>query len=705
MTTAPKAPIVSVDELSVAYRSGSGGREVPVVQEVSLEVRPGRTLALVGESGSGKSTVAATLLGHLRHGSRITGGRVAVDGEDVFALSARELRRLRGGTVAMVAQNAGHALTPSMRIGRQIAEAGGEVPVTDLLEQVRLERPRELARRYPHELSGGQQQRVAIAMAIAARPKVLVLDEPTTGLDVITQRGVLDLIGALREELGLAAVLVSHDLGVVARMADEVCVLSAGRVVEAAPTRRLFAAPADPYTRRLLASVPRIADAGLAVVGEDGTREIRPRADSVGAVDVVDVREVTIDYGASRAVDGVSFRVRRGEVLALVGESGSGKSTIAWSLAGLRAPSGGTMRAAARGGAGAVVGGGSGGRLGARPGGDGPLGVSSGGDSDGLVGGSSGGDGPVGGSLGGSRGGLSGVVSGAGSGGRADGPLGVSSGGDSDGPVGGSSGGDGPVDGSYGGDGPRGGSPGSDSNGSSGGSSGTSPGRGGDLTAPARRRPLALRRAVQLVFQNADTSLNPRRSVGDAVRRPLRFFGTAGSRGEAATRARQLIADVRLDPDFADRLPAQLSGGQRQRIGIARALAGEPDLLIADEITTALDVSVQADVLRLLDDLRRERELACLFISHDLAVVRGIADRVVVLRHGVVVEEGPTDAVFAVPGHPYTRALMAAALEPDPEAEGAVAAAEEWADAAEPGALWDDLGGGHRVRRWRPADG
>ncbi|MBO3675025.1 ABC transporter ATP-binding protein [Streptomyces sp. NEAU-YJ-81] len=588
---AKTTPIVSVDALSVAYRSGgSGGREVPVVDEVSLEVGPGRTLALVGESGSGKSTVAATLLGHLRHGSRLTGGRVAVEGKDVFALSARELRRLRGGTVAMVSQNAGHALTPSMRIGRQIAEAGGEVPVTDLLEQVRLPHPRELARRYPHELSGGQQQRVAIAMAIAARPKVLVLDEPTTGLDVITQRGVLDLVGALREELGLAAVLVSHDLGVVAHMADEVCVLRAGRVVEAAPTRRLFAAPADPYTRRLLASVPRIADAGLALVGEDGTREIRPRAEvPADAAEALDVREVTIDYGTSRAVDGVSFSVRRGEVLALVGESGSGKSTIAWSLAGLRGASGGTMRAAS---------------------------------SDAAAG-----------------------------------------------------------------------APGSAS--------------GGDLGAPARRRPLALRRTVQLVFQNADTSLNPRRSVGDAIRRPLRFFGSAGSRGEAASRARKLIADVRLDPDFADRLPAQLSGGQRQRIGIARALAGEPEVLIADEITTALDVSVQADVLRLLDDLRRERELACLFISHDLAVVRGIADRVVVLRHGVVVEEGPTDAVFEGPGHPYTRALMGAALEPDPEAEGAAASApaEEWADAAEPGAVWDELGGGHRVRRWRPADG
>ncbi|SEC51170.1 dipeptide ABC transporter ATP-binding protein [Streptomyces melanosporofaciens] len=620
--SAESTPIVSVEALSVAYRSGGsggkGGREVPVVDEVSLEVRPGRTLALVGESGSGKSTVAATLLGHLRHGSRLTGGRVAVEGRDVFALSARELRRLRGGTVAMVSQNAGQALTPSMRIGRQIAEAGGEVPVTDLLEQVRLPHPRELARRYPHELSGGQQQRVAIAMAIAARPKVLVLDEPTTGLDVITQRGVLDLVGALREELGLAAVLVSHDLGVVAHMADEVCVLRAGRVVEAAPTRRLFAAPADPYTRRLLASVPRIADAGLALVGEDGTREIRPKAEvPAAAAEALDVREVTIDYGTSRAVDGVSFSVRRGEVLALVGESGSGKSTIAWSLAGLRGLSGGTMRAGVSGASGAS--GASGGALG-----------------DGL---------------GGASGGAARVVSG--------GAAGAAAGGAS----------------------------------------------GGDLGAPARRRPLALRRTVQLVFQNADTSLNPRRSVGDAIRRPLRFFGSAGSRGEAASRARQLIADVRLDPDFVDRLPAQLSGGQRQRIGIARALAGEPEVLIADEITTALDVSVQADVLRLLDDLRRERELACVFISHDLAVVRGIADRVVVLRHGVVVEEGPTDAVFEGPGHPYTRALMGAALEPDPEAATASGPAEEWADAAEPGAVWDELGGGHRVRRWRPADG
>ncbi len=239
----------------------------------------------------------------------------------------------------MVGQNAYHALTPSMRIGRQIAEAGGDVPVVDLLEQVRLPRPAELARRYPHELSGGQQQRVAIAMAIAARPKVLVLDEPTTGLDVVTQRSVLDLIAALRDELGLAAVLVSHDLGVVAHMADDVTVLRSGRVVESAPTRQLFSQPQDPYTRRLLASVPHLDDAGLAVVGEAGEREVRPRAEVPADAPVaVSAQDIAIDYGSTRAVHGVSFDVRRGEVLALVGESGSGKSTLAWTLAGLRTP-------------------------------------------------------------------------------------------------------------------------------------------------------------------------------------------------------------------------------------------------------------------------------------------------------------------------------------------------------------------------------
>ncbi|MFE3460157.1 dipeptide ABC transporter ATP-binding protein [Nocardiopsis aegyptia] len=612
MSSAESGPLVRVEGLSVAYRSGGG--DVTVVREVSFEAAAGQTVAVVGESGSGKSTVAGALLGHLRHGSRVTGGRVVVDGRDVLSLDQRGLRELRTRDIAMVGQNAGHALTPSMRVGTQIEEslltqgltrAQRRERVRSLVEKVGLPDPEGIVRRYPHQLSGGQQQRVAIAMALAARPKVLVLDEPTTALDVVTQARILDLVAGLGEEFGLTSVLVSHDLGVVARMAGQVVVMREGEVVEAAGAAELFDAPRHPYTRRLLASVPRVGDRGLAEVAEDGTRTVRERVPvPQDAPEVVSLRDVTIDYGAHRAVGGVSLGLRRGEVLALVGESGSGKSTLAWSLAGLRAPSSGTMRL---------------------------LGT----DDDGTEGGGT--DAP------GTRGG-----------GRAH----------------------------------------------------------GDLAVRARRRPPGVRRRVQLVFQNADTSLNPRRVVREAVRRPLRFFGLA-DRGRADDRARELIADVALDPALSDRLPGQLSGGQRQRVGIARALAGDPCVVVADEVTTALDVSVQASVLALLDDLRTERDLAFVFISHDLAVVRGIADRVAVMRDGLVVEEGPVEAVFSGPNHPYTRRLLDAVLEPRPVGHGGDGGATAGASApdgdpaavpedraAAPDPEWIDLGGGHRIRRW-----
>jgi len=604
MSGTESSPLVRVEGLSVAYRSG--GADVTVAREVSFEAAAGETVAVVGESGSGKSTVAGALLGHLRHGSRVTGGRVLVDGKDVLSLDRRGLRELRTRDIAMVGQNAGHALTPSMRVGTQIGEsllsqgltrAQRRERVRSLVEKVGLPAPGEIVRRYPHQLSGGQQQRVAIAMALAARPKVLVLDEPTTALDVVTQARILDLVSGLGEEFGLASVLVSHDLGVVARMAGRVVVMREGEVVESAGAAELFDAPRHPYTRRLLASVPRIGDRGLAEVAEDGARTVRERVPVPDdAPKVVSLHDVTIDYGAHRAVGGVSLGLRRGEVLALVGESGSGKSTLAWSLAGLRAPSSGTMR---------------------------------------LLDAATEGD-------------------------------------------------DRPGDGS----------------------------RDGDLAVLARRRPPGVRRRVQLVFQNADTSLNPRRIVREAVRRPLRFFGLA-ERARADDRARELIADVALDPALSDRLPGQLSGGQRQRVGIARALAGDPRVVVADEVTTALDVSVQAAVLALLDDLRTERDLALVFISHDLAVVRGIADRVAVMRDGLVVEEGPVAAVFSGPNHPYTRRLLEAVLEPRPVGEGEDGGATAGASAPTgdasappedragvPDPEWIDLGGGHRIRRW-----
>jgi peptide/nickel transport system ATP-binding protein len=624
-------PVVVVDDLSISYAAGR--REVPVVRGVSFAVAPGRALGLVGESGSGKSTVARTLLAHLRRGSRIVGGSVRVAGDDVFALDERSRRALRGGTAALVAQNAGQALTPSMRVGRQLREAleshglpGGDDRVLELVRHVRLPDPETIVRRYPHQLSGGQQQRIAIAMAVAARPRLLVLDEPTTALDVVTQSAVLELIRDLAVELEMAIVLVSHDLGVVSSMADEIAVMHDGEIVEHRPTADLFADPRHEYTRELLASIPRVhgegdtsrggrhggASDGVSLASRlvrraesllervtDGTasRSVHggavPAATSAAAASaaaaaasdasvaatsapVVQARDLVVRYGRGlpAAVDGVSLEIGRRETLAVVGESGSGKSTLALAMAGLIPAESGSFK-------------------------------------------------------------FRGAGAGAGAG------AGVE----------------------------------------------------GDLTQPVARRSAELRRAVQLIFQNADTSLNPRRTVGAAVARPLKLFTGSASRDRVA----ELLVEVGLTPDFAVRLPAQLSGGQRQRVGIARALAAGPELIIADEITTALDVRVQAGVLELLAGLRDEKGLSCLFISHDLAVVRGVADRVAVMTGGRLVEVGPAERVFGGPNHPYTRTLLDATLDPGTtELPGVGDGRPRWRDADG----WDDLGDGHRVKHW-----
>ena len=588
--TSEQPTLVRVEDLAVSYAAGR--RTVPVVRGVSFTVAAGRTLGLVGESGSGKSTVARTLLAHLRAGSRITHGRVLVDGQDVFALSAAGRRALRGGTASVVAQNAGQALTPSMRVGEQVREAlrahgepDGPDRVAELVRLVRLPAPETIVRRFPHQLSGGQQQRVAIAMAVAARPRVLVLDEPTTALDVVTQAAVLDLVADLGRELGMAVLLVSHDLGVVSAMADEIAVMRDGEVVEHAATAALFAAPQHEYTQALLAAVPdgrrperdRTGgadrprhDASVPGTVADRATGTVPPGSPVGQP-VVTAEDLVVRYrrGLPAAVDGVSFSIGARETLAVVGESGSGKSTLATTLAGLVPAESGTFTY-----------------------------------DDGTV--------------------------------------------------------------------------------------------RGDLREPVAARPQELRRAVQLVFQNADTSLNPRRTVGAAIGRPLRLFTGSSSR----QRVGELLTQVGLGPEYADRPPAQLSGGQRQRVGIARALAADPRLVIADEITTALDVQVQAGILALLDDLRRERGLSCLFISHDLAVVRGVADRVAVMTGGRIVEVGPTEQVFTGTNHPYTRTLLRATLEPGrtelPDVDDGV---QGWRDA--PG--WTDHGDGHRTRNWEDA--
>ncbi|QIT10224.1 dipeptide ABC transporter ATP-binding protein [Clavibacter michiganensis] len=560
--------VVRVADLAISYAAGR--TDVPVVRGVSFEIRAGRALGLVGESGSGKSTVARTLLAHLRRGSRIVGGSVEVAGDDVFALSPAATRELRGGTAAVVAQNAGQALTPSMRVGRQLREAleshglpSEDERVEELIRLVRLPEPATIVRRYPHQLSGGQQQRIAIAMAVAARPRVLVLDEPTTALDVVTQAAVLTLIRDLARELGMAVLLVSHDLGVVSTMVDEIAVMRDGVIVEHRPTAELFASPEHPYTRELLAAIP--GGPGAAAPASASAE------DQVTPMVVADGLVVRYARGLPPAVSDVSFTIAPRETLAVVGESGSGKTTLATALAGLVPTESGTFR--------------------------------------------------------------------------------------------------------FQGDGVE-----------------------GDLTSAVAGRSPALRRAVQLVFQNADTSLNPRRTVGAAIARPLKLFTGRAS----AERVGEILTEVGLSPDFAARLPNQLSGGQRQRVGIARALAADPQLVIADEITTALDVRVQAEILDLLAGLQRDKGLSCLFISHDLAVVRGVADRVAVMTGGRIVEIGPTERVFQGPNHPYTRQLLAATLEPGatelPRVEDVTAT---WRDAA--GGGWRELGDGHRIRDWEDA--
>ncbi|WP_435094097.1 dipeptide ABC transporter ATP-binding protein [Clavibacter michiganensis] len=560
--------VVRVADLAISYAAGR--TDVPVVRGVSFEIRAGRALGLVGESGSGKSTVARTLLAHLRRGSRIVGGSVEVAGDDVFALSPAATRELRGGTAAVVAQNAGQALTPSMRVGRQLREAleshglpSEDERVEELIRLVRLPDPATIVRRYPHQLSGGQQQRIAIAMAVAARPRVLVLDEPTTALDVVTQAAVLTLIRDLARELGMAVLLVSHDLGVVSTMVDEIAVMRDGVIVEHRPTTELFASPEHAYTRELLAAIPGGPGAAAPVTA--------PAEDQVAPMVVADGLVVRYARGLPPAVSDVSFTIAPRETLAVVGESGSGKTTLATALAGLVPTESGTFR--------------------------------------------------------------------------------------------------------FQGDGVE-----------------------GDLTSAVAGRSPALRRAVQLVFQNADTSLNPRRTVGAAIARPLKLFTGRAS----AERVGEILTEVGLSPDFAARLPNQLSGGQRQRVGIARALAADPQLVIADEITTALDVRVQAEILDLLAGLQRDKGLSCLFISHDLAVVRGVADRVAVMTGGRIVEIGPTERVFGGPNHPYTRQLLAATLEPGatelPAVEDVTAT---WRDAA--GGGWRELGDGHRIRDWEDA--
>ena len=556
-------PVVDVQDLKVTFATDAG--DVSAVRGVSLRVEPGQVLAIVGESGSGKTVTARSILGLLPE-TALTSGAVLLrrnddaTSSDVLALSPSRLREVRGRDAAMVFQEPSTALNPVFPVGWQIAEglrahrrltrAEAHREAVDVLRRVGIPDPEERVKHYPHQFSGGQKQRIVIAQALVLHPGLVIADEPTTALDVTVQAEILDLLRRLPQEFGTAIVLITHNMGVVADLADQVAVMYNGRIVEQADVRTLFSAPRHPYTRALLDAVPRVGGARLRpapartapVAGSAGTGTLTERAPGVpSGAPVVVAQDLTITYpGRFRrpgftAVDGVDLTIHAGEVLGLVGESGSGKTTIGRAIAGLTPVTGGELTVL-----------------------------------------------------------------------------------------------------------------------------------GTQVRGIHERDFRAVRRRIGFVFQDPATSFNPLLTIAACVAEPLVVHGVAKDVDAARRRVDELLEAVQLPRAYGDRFPHELSGGQRQRASLARALALDPELLIADEPTSALDVSVQARVLDLFARLQEELGFACLFISHDLAVVDLLADRIAVLHHGKLVEQGTGAEVLGDPKDPYTRRLLASLPVPDP---------------------------------------
>ncbi|WP_191058608.1 ABC transporter ATP-binding protein [Geminicoccus harenae] len=561
-------PILSVANLSTSFRMEHEWRTV--VRQASFDVAPGETVAIVGESGSGKSVTALSIMRLIPKIAGRIEGSVKLAGRELLTLPEREMRQIRGDEIAMIFQEPMTSLNPVLTIGFQIAEAlvqhrgmsraQAEAETVRLLEKVRIPAARSRFHEYPHRFSGGMRQRAMIAMALACQPKLLIADEPTTALDVTIQAQILQLIKELQDENGMAVLFITHDMGVVAEIADRTVVMFRGEMVEAGPTTEIFARPQRPYTRALLSAVPKL-----------GSMEGRPRpmrfptvdittgesdvpgeaADTVaaGARPVLEVGGLVTRFdirtglfgrvtGRVHAVENVSFDLKAGETLALVGESGCGKSTTGRSIMRLIEPLEGSIL----------------------------------------------------------------------------------------------------VDGQ-------------------------------DVRRMDRSGLRLMRRSMQMIFQDPFSSLNPRRSVGASIAAPLLAHGLA-SRAQAEAKVADLLRQVGLTPDMASRLPHEFSGGQRQRVCIARALALEPKVIVADESVSALDVSIKAQVINLMLDLQARYGLAYLFISHDMAVVERVSHRVAVMYLGEIVEIGPRAAVFGDPRHPYTRKLLAAVPVADPARRG-----------------------------------
>jgi peptide/nickel transport system ATP-binding protein len=591
---------LSVDGLRVA----AVDLDVEIVADVSFTVSPSATLGIVGESGCGKTTVAMALLGFARPGTRITAGSVVVGGRDLLSLSETDLRRARGRVISYVPQNPARALSPGMTVGRQIEEmidSGGsaaerEASLRSAWEGAQLPFDSEMLGRYPHQLSGGQQQRVAIAMALVCEPRVIVMDEPTTGLDVLTQDRLIDVIIGLREKRTVSIVYVSHDLGVVRNVVDEVAVMYGGRVVETGPVDDIFRDPRHPYTRRLLEAIPRVRTDTRHLRGIPGSAvepwnrppgcPFAPRCDIRIAQCDLEMPPLEVSHEAAnrrvscwRAAEAVVAPCPPETSTAAVVEPSSPSPAIL-EVSELVAAYRGKRLGIGKGRVANIA----------------LRGVSfslPAGSCLAVVGESGSGKTTLGRCLAGLHRPLSGELRFAGQ------PL-----------------------------------------------------------APlAQDRHPEVRRRIQLVFQDPDSSLNPYMSIRRIVQRPLRQFFEL-SPDEEAIRVSELLELVHLPTSVRTRMPRELSGGEKQRVAIARALAADPELLICDEVTSALDVAVQASILELLTELRQATALAMLFISHDLAVVRSISDRVLVLRDGEIVELAEREALFETPHAAYSKELL-----------------------------------------------
>lgn len=534
-------PLLRIAGLNIEFSVDK--KWVPAVRGIDLKLAQGEVLALVGESGSGKSTLAMSIPGLLAPNARVSGS-IRLNGAEIANATEGTLTEIRGGQVGVVFQEPMTAFNPVYTVGWQIVEAirthhdmsaeQAKARAVELLDLVDMPEPAKRVNYYPHQLSGGQRQRAMIAQALACDPKLLIADEPTTALDVTVQAEILDLIRDLRARVDAAILLITHDMGVVADLADRIMVMKDGNVVETADSATLFNDPQHPYTKALLGAVPHLGTGQLEVSDVEVAPEPPPTH-----VPALSLRDATIEFksgrGTFRAVDNVSLDVAPGEVVGLVGESGSGKSTLGKAAIGLVKLTSGSVHLS-----------------------------------------------------------------------------------------------------------------------------------GADITTLSQRGLREPRKKIGVVFQDPGSSLNPRWPIGQAIAEPLALH-TSLSKEHRQAKVEELLDQVDLSRKLRNRYPHQLSGGQRQRVGIARALALEPALVIADEPTSALDVSVQAKVLKLLREIQAEHGFACLFITHDLAVVEELSDRIAVMQAGKLVECGPAQTVLHNPSEAYTARLIAAVPVPDPE--------------------------------------